>query len=429
MTTNTKPASTRHVSTAAEFSQYYTNAQIAADYVKQVRARYVANPFDTVIEPSAGSGAFSRPLGPDCIAFDLDPKAPGIIKADFLNWTPAVSADRCLVIGNPPFGEKAALAFLNHAAGFADVIAFILPATFCKKTQQNRVDKRLHLVHEEEVPQDAFIYEGKTVHVPCVLQIWERRSAPRQLHTLETTHPHFERCSQTEADLVIRRVGAHAGQLKPLGAQWSPQSNIFLRATGCSPEELKERFARLDMSKHARNGAGGGSINMSEVVALYEAAQAEEARTATVGTAVSMLRQIAQEVRAAPEKLSVEKVDRAAQQATPGATAAPGERKMPKVDAAALSDRVVIDDIAGGRCAFQCGRGGGTDHHDHGAAQLPQDERAEPARSGLPPCRGHRRHGAGGGIQRPAARTELRDPDLGASRRAPAAACTGNAAS
>ncbi|MCZ4262780.1 MULTISPECIES: hypothetical protein [Limimaricola] len=360
MTTKSKPAGTSYVSTAAEMSQYYTNTQLAAAYVERVLARYVANPFDTIIEPSAGTGAFSRHLGPNCIALDLDPKAPGIIDADFLSWSPTGPLGRTLIIGNPPFRNNTALAFLNHAASLADVVALILPASFCKMTMQNRVDTRLHLVHEEEVPQDAFIYEGKTVHVPCVLQIWERRSEPRQLHALETEHPHFERCSQAEADLVIRRVGAHAGQLKPVDQNWSPQSNIFLRATGCNPKALEERFARLDMSKHARNGAGGGSINMSEIIELYVAALAEEARTVTADPAVSMPRQIAQEVPAAPETQSVDEADRAAQQATPGApahcepndgvtaTAAGGKRNMPEADAAVLFDRVVIDDIAGG---------------------------------------------------------------------------------
>lgn len=263
--------------TANEMSQYYTDTQIAGGYVNKVLARFADQPFDTVIEPSAGTGAFSRHLGPNCIALDIDPKAPGIEKVDFLEWTPAAPTGRCLVIGNPPFGDGQALKFINHAT-FADVIAFILPTTFCKKTQQNRVDKNLHLVHEEEVPADAFTHDGKTAHVPCVLQIWERRpDAERAKHKLKPRHPDFERCTQTEADLVIRRVGAHAGVLKPLDQDWSANSNIFLRATGCSREELIKRFARLDMAAQARNGAEGNSISMREIVELYEEDLAREA--------------------------------------------------------------------------------------------------------------------------------------------------------
>ncbi|MCZ4262120.1 hypothetical protein O4G76_14840 [Limimaricola sp. G21655-S1] len=276
--------------TAKELSQYYTDTEIAGGYVNKVLALFADQPFDTIVEPSAGEGAFSRHLGPNCIALDIDPKAPGIEKADFLKWTPAAPTGRCLVIGNPPFGDNLALKFINHAT-FGDVIAFILPKIFCKKTRQNKVDETLHLVHEEEVPANAFTHEGKTVDMPCVLQVWARGPKPRVEHTLPTTHPHFESCCQKEADLVIRRVGAHAGVLKPLGQDWSAHSNIFLRATGCSRDELIKRFARLAMAAQACNGAGGGSINMTEIVELYEEELAREAALAAPQTGLTMLDQ------------------------------------------------------------------------------------------------------------------------------------------
>lgn len=72
-----------------------------------------------------------------------------------------------------PVGKKAALAFLNYPARCADVIAFIQPTTFCKKTHQNRVAKNLHFVREVENPATAFTHESNTVYVPCVLQVGE----------------------------------------------------------------------------------------------------------------------------------------------------------------------------------------------------------------------------------------------------------------
>ncbi|WP_131505584.1 hypothetical protein [Limimaricola cinnabarinus] len=106
--------------------------------------------------------------------------------------------------------------------------------------------------------------------------------------TAKITHSHFERCAQDEADLVIRRIGAQAGVLKPLEQDWNANSNIFLRATGCSRDELKQRFARLDMAAQACNGAGCGSINMREIVELYEE---ELARAAAPQTGLAMLDQ------------------------------------------------------------------------------------------------------------------------------------------
>ncbi|MCZ4262128.1 hypothetical protein O4G76_14880 [Limimaricola sp. G21655-S1] len=107
-------------------------------------------------------------------------------------------------------------------------------------------------------------------------------------HAAKTTHPHFERCTQTEADLVIRRIGAHAGVLKPLKKSWSANSHIFLRATGCRREELIQRFARLDMAAQARNGASRGSIKMREIVELYEEDLAREVATAASRTGLAM---------------------------------------------------------------------------------------------------------------------------------------------
>ena len=48
---------------------------------------------------------------------------------DFLSWTPPTNGWRHAVIGNPPCGYRAwlALAFINHAAAFADWVGTILP--------------------------------------------------------------------------------------------------------------------------------------------------------------------------------------------------------------------------------------------------------------------------------------------------------------
>lgn len=273
MTTKTPTAA----ATAKSLDQFYTDPGVARECIELVHAHYEDQPFDTIIEPSAGTGAFSNQLGSACIALDLDPKAPGIRTGDFLAWAPEAPIGRCLVIGNPPFSGKAALKFLNHAAGFARVVAFILPASFKKKSHQNRVARNLHLVHQQDIPPRAFTHVGKTVDVPCVLQVWEARAFPRPLHKLRSSHPHFERCTQAEADLVIRRVGARAGQLKPLGTPCSANSNIFLRAVGCDRADLQRRFGTLDLTGAAANGVGGGSINMSEIVEFYEAALTEEA--------------------------------------------------------------------------------------------------------------------------------------------------------
>ena len=63
-------------------------------------------------------------------------------------------------MGNPPFGYRAwlSLAFLNHAASFADYIGFIVPMGFQsdgKGSPKHRVIGA-ELVHSEPLPPKSF---------------------------------------------------------------------------------------------------------------------------------------------------------------------------------------------------------------------------------------------------------------------------------
>lgn len=146
------------------------------------------------IEPSCGELSFynlmpeSRRLG-----IDLDSKNAEILKANFLSFKPQdfvrqdsitknyklqnLDSKKHIVLGNPPFGLRGnlALRFLNHAANFADFVAFILPPLFDsdgKGAPKGRV-KGLTLAHSEKLPLDSFIYpNGKEVEVATLFQIW-----------------------------------------------------------------------------------------------------------------------------------------------------------------------------------------------------------------------------------------------------------------
>lgn len=83
--------------------------------------------FSEIIEPSAGAGAFSKKI-PNCIAYDIEPEAEGIVKADFLALELPYKKDR-LVIGNPPFGthNSMSIRFFKKACEIADYVAFVQP--------------------------------------------------------------------------------------------------------------------------------------------------------------------------------------------------------------------------------------------------------------------------------------------------------------
>lgn len=132
------------------------------------------------VEPGAGTGAFYDLLPPERrIGIDIMPLRGEFEAADFLAWRPPKNERRFAVIGNPPFGYRAwlALAFVNHAATFADYVGLILPMAFQsdgKGSPKLRVEG-LRLVHTEYLPQDSFTdVSGRTVKINALWQVWQR---------------------------------------------------------------------------------------------------------------------------------------------------------------------------------------------------------------------------------------------------------------
>jgi len=165
---------------------YYTKPEIATQSVsvffKVCAERGVKLNDYTFIDPSAGEGCFHRnlPDGLSRIALDIDPGATrDIVKADFLSWYPEHEG-RYAVIGNPPFGHRGAmaLAFINRAFLFADLVGFILPMSFYsngKGSNMKRV-KNATLLHSERLPEDSFYMPAtrETVSVNTVFQVWKK---------------------------------------------------------------------------------------------------------------------------------------------------------------------------------------------------------------------------------------------------------------
>ena len=113
------------------------------------------------------------------------------------------------MVGNPPFGKNSSLAlrFVNKAAEFAEIVAFILPCTFKKASVLRKLNPNLHLLGELKLEQNAFEFEGAAYDVPCVFQVWQRKSARRPVADSPLVHPDFQFCGPEEASFAIRRVG------------------------------------------------------------------------------------------------------------------------------------------------------------------------------------------------------------------------------
>lgn len=165
---------------------YYTDRGVAADCVKtflSLTDKHNIKLSEYIfIEPSAGEGCFYDvlPANSKKIALDIKPsKIPHIKKADFLTWFPS-EKNKYIVIGNPPFGVRGALAlaFIKRAFLFADVVAFILPMSFYsngKGSNMSRVENA-KLLYNKPLKPDAFYLAdtGEKVSVNTVFQIWKK---------------------------------------------------------------------------------------------------------------------------------------------------------------------------------------------------------------------------------------------------------------
>lgn len=254
---------------AARFDKYYTCDDVAEHCLHVVKTYFEMN-MHRWIEPSAGDGAFLRVMPQGSRGYDIAPKrGTGIKRADFLKLTFRRTRPIAF-LGNPPFGKNASLAikFFNHAATQGDVIAFILPRSFRKASIQNRLNRHFHLVHDEDVPPDAFRFCGAPYHVQTVFQIWVRRDAERPLYPVEMNHPDFEFTTPARAHFVVQRVGARAGRIHR-NFKASPNSHYFIRSVARPWRDLRMVMENLDFARAASNVVGNPSLAKSEIVALY----------------------------------------------------------------------------------------------------------------------------------------------------------------
>ena len=163
--------------------QFFTRPEVAQDCYASLRQwmhQDGARPEEYhFIEPAAGTGAFFDLLPTDRrVGVDIATFRDEYERADFLSWQPAEGQCYAL-IGNPPFGYRAwlALAFMNHAAKFADYVGMILPMAFQsdgKGSPKLRV-RGLRLVHTQHLPQNSFVdVQGRRAKVNALWQVWQR---------------------------------------------------------------------------------------------------------------------------------------------------------------------------------------------------------------------------------------------------------------
>lgn len=265
--------------------QFYTDPALARRCVALVDELLGLDRFALCVEPGAGEGAFLDLLPPARrIGVDVQPRGPEVVAADYLQWQPPAVDGPVLTIGNPPFGQRGALAmaFLDRACAASDAVAFILPRSFAKYTFLDRVHPRFHLVGS--LPADGEFRDGagRPVPVRAIFQVWQRRDVDRPREERPDRHPDFAmrhaHLSRVSAEALGRLRAEHAFTIPQVGADFRPRevdtvvrgSHWFIRPL---VPGVRERFERLDFGFLDGLNTAHTSLSRRDIVAAYVAAE------------------------------------------------------------------------------------------------------------------------------------------------------------
>lgn len=242
--------------------KFYTKVHVAQECFERVV------PFlhhdDIIIEPSAGNGSFIPSIQKfgRGIFLDIEPENPSITQCDFLTYDGPLNS---VVVGNPPFGRQSSLAkrFIHKACSFARLVAFILPKSFKKDSMNSCFDSYFHCIHQYDIPKNSFLIPGgaESYDVPCVFQIWVKRSYPREIYaTVIPPWMTFVRKSEPHT-CSFRRVGVRAGEVDVDTSQKSEQTHYFIHF-----DDLKDVHILSAIQWRHDNTVGPRSISKREII-------------------------------------------------------------------------------------------------------------------------------------------------------------------
>ena len=173
--------------------KYYTCHSVVEKCMKLLLTNVKIKENDLVVEPSAGNGSFIssiESLGCHNMFIDIEPQHDLVIKEDYLSDNFDMKIDEKIkhnkienihVIGNPPFGRQSSLAikFIKKSCCYCDTLAFILPRSFKKESMKKHIPLNFHCLMEEDVMETGFIVNEESYNVPCIFQIWIKKSNTR----------------------------------------------------------------------------------------------------------------------------------------------------------------------------------------------------------------------------------------------------------
>ena len=249
--------------------KFYTKNEVAKECIELIPE---IDTYDLIIEPSAGNGSFSSQL--NCIAYDIEPEDENIIKEDWFNVKP-FTQKHILIVGNPPFGPRSVLAknFIKHARKVgAETIAFILPDTFSKLSNQSKTlfPDNWRLIIEHKLSDCNFTTEdGKDYFVPCSFYVWTSREGTlnlRQVKEKTTDDFIFLPRGDLNADFV---VNGNSGKIKNVEDVTNSKAEHYIKAKSIDSDKLRLIFSQLDYNKFSSVNGGNFWIGQQEILKAY----------------------------------------------------------------------------------------------------------------------------------------------------------------
>jgi predicted RNA methylase len=254
----------KYIKNTDTYDKYYTKQHIVELCIQNMM-NYIKKG-TSVLEPSAGSGAFIEPLerlGCHITAIDISPANSTIIQEDFLTHTKQYD----IIIGNPPFGRNSstALKFINKATTLTSIIGFILPRTFLKSSIQEKIDRYFHLELSIELPRESFLLDGISYDVPCVFQVWKRYTYTRDIEEKIYTSSIIQFTKKEDSDLSIIRCGGRSGVLEGI-ENINKNTHYFIKVL-IDINWFRYIWSKIlpELQKIAQNTAGVKSISKQEI--------------------------------------------------------------------------------------------------------------------------------------------------------------------
>jgi predicted RNA methylase len=252
--------------------QFYTPTDLALRLATLVSDKVGGFSDKTVIEPAGGTGSFLQAAkalkANKLISFDIEPKAEGVLLADFLLETKGLEKiSNAITISNPPFGRNNSLSipFFNKAAQHSQYIAFVVPRSWRKWSVLNRLNRSFHLIHDEDLSIDYVDELGEMVwqkaRLNTCFQIWERRAELRPVIKVKDQGL-LSKVKPEEADVALTVFGYGCGKVRTSFDRVPNSTIMFLKL---HDRRVLKALQSVDFSKFYKNTAYTEALSLQEI--------------------------------------------------------------------------------------------------------------------------------------------------------------------